>query len=442
MTDPSFASASAARRGTVAFVTANPFEFDSRHRRATSALAADGWSVVVVAMRAPHLPEVEVLPDGVTVRRPPVDRQILAPVPARLRRLVGRLLAIPPDAERLPSTGAGFAARIGSMFGRLLEIVAYRRRIGPWTDAAVAAAPDARLWVCKALVTLPVIEGAARRTGGRYVYDIADLHVESGRLAGMPGPLKRLFARREAALVRRAAALIAVTPAMADEIAARHAVPLPTVVMNTREPWRPAEGMVRSGRLHEAAGLPEGREVVLYQGAFRRDQGIELLLAALDQPPLAGRPVTVVFLGFGVLENRLRGEAAMRPGRIAILPAVPSAELLDWTAGADVAFIGTPPVTRNQRLTTPNKLFESIMAGVPVVVADGTWTARLVEREGLGAVIRPWTAAGLAAGIAALLDRPAEEREAERVAIRRAALERLSWEQDRARLVELFRRLA
>jgi glycosyltransferase involved in cell wall biosynthesis len=189
------------------------------------------------------------------------------------------------------------------------------------------------------------------------------------------------------------------------------------------------------------AGLAPDREVVLYQGAFRPDQGIELLLAALDEAPLRNRPATLVFLGFGVLEPQLRREAEDRPGRVAVLPAVPSEELLEWTAGADVAFVGTPPVTRNQRLTTPNKLFESVMAGVPVVVADGTWTARLVEREGLGAVVRPWTAAGLAAGLASLLDRPAAEREAQRASIRRAALNRLSWEVDRARLVELFRRL-
>jgi len=37
-----------------AFVTANTFEFDSRHRRAADALAEDGWAVVVVAMAAPH----------------------------------------------------------------------------------------------------------------------------------------------------------------------------------------------------------------------------------------------------------------------------------------------------------------------------------------------------------------------------------------------------
>jgi hypothetical protein len=56
--------------------------------------------------------------------------------------------------------------------------------------------------------------------------------------------------------------------------------------------------------------------------------------------------------------------------------------------------------------------------------------------------VRPWTPAGLATGIGALLDRPAAERDAQRIAIRRVALERLNWDVDRVRLVDLFRRLA
>ena len=116
--------------------------------------------------------------------------------------------------------------------------------------------------------------------------------------------------------------------------------------------------------------------MILYQGAFRPDQGIETLLDALAEPA-ARRPVAECRV------PRLRPAARRgsgprprpQPGRVTVLPPVPSDELLEWTAGADVAFVGTPPVTINQTLTTPNKLFEAAMAGVPVVVADGTYTA-------------------------------------------------------------------
>jgi glycosyltransferase involved in cell wall biosynthesis len=299
------------------------------------------------------------------------------------------------------------------------------------------------VFVAKALVALPVAADVARRRGGRYVYDIADLHVDSGRLAGLPGPLKAYLRRREARWMRGAAALLAVTPAMADEVATRFRVDRPTVVMNARERWRASEPVPRPIRLRTSIGarIPAARDVVIYQGAFRPDQGIDVLLAALREPPLADRPLTTAFLGFGPLDALLRAESAAAPDGIVVGSAVPPGELLTWTAGADVAFVGTPPVTRNQTLTTPNKLFEAAMAGVPVVVAGGTFTARLVREHALGVVVEPWTAAAVGAAIASLLDASPEERDARRRAIRATALECLNWDIERKRLIDAFRNL-
>jgi glycosyltransferase involved in cell wall biosynthesis len=430
-------------RGSVAFVTANTFEFDSRHRRAAEALARDGWTVVVVAMPAPHLPAEEALPSGVVVRRPAVERRILAPLPGPARGIAGRLLGMDPDAERLAPRGAGFAELVRGPVRRAFEILAYRGRIQPWAHAVRAAAPDARLFVAKALVALPVAADVARRRGGRYVYDIADLHVDSGRLAALPAPVKAYLRRRERRWMRGAAALLAVTPAMADEVVARFGVTRPTVVMNARERWRASEPVPRPIRLRTSIGtrIPAARDVVIYQGAFRPDQGIDVLLAALQEPLLADRPITAAFVGFGPLDAQLRAESAAAPDRIVVGSAVPPAELLTWTAGADVAFVGTPPVTRNQTLTTPNKLFEAAMAGVPVVVAAGTYTARLVREHALGVVVEPWTPAAVGAAIAGLLDASAEERDARRQAIRATALESLNWEIERKRLIDAFRSL-
>src|SRR6266511_4203230 len=225
-------------------------------------------------------------------------------------------------------------------------------------------------------------------------------------------------------------------PPLAEEVARRFDVPLPAVVMNCRPRWRPEDPRPPSSRrLRAAAGATRERPLVVYQGAFREDQAIEL-------PALRDLELTVVFLGFGRLEARLRAAAAARPERVVVLPPVPTDELLEWTAGADVAFIGAPPKTLNLRLTIPNKLFESIMAGVPPLVSGGTAVARLVAEIGGGWVVEPWTAENVARTLAEIVRSPRAKRTAMRGTVRTAALKRYNWETEQAALVGLYRSLA
>jgi glycosyltransferase involved in cell wall biosynthesis len=302
------------------------------------------------------------------------------------------------------------------------------------------AAPRARVFAAKALVALPVVAAAAAARDGAYVYDVADLHVESGRLAHLPRPLKAYLRGREARWIRGAAGLTAATTALADEIARRYRAERPVVVLNVRPRWLPSDAAPAYGRLRDATGIGPSTPLLLYQGAFRVEQGIEELLPALREPALRDREMAIVFLGFGHLDDALRTAATHDP-RIRVLAAVPSSELLEWTTGATLAFVGTPPTTINQTLTTPNKLFESLMAGVPVVVAGGTATAGLVGDADVGLVVEPWTPAVLARELAALLDRPAEI-DRLRSNARRAALDRFNWETEREGLLALYERVA
>ena len=111
-------------------------------------------------------------------------------------------------------------------------------------------------------------------------------------------------------------------------------------------------------------------------------------------------------MGFGRLEGWLREQAARRPGRIVVLPPVPPDDLLPWTASADVTFVGQPPRTLNQRLNLPNKLFESLMAGVPVVVSADNAQCRLTSEEGVGACADIDSPRAIADALASILGQP------------------------------------
>jgi glycosyltransferase involved in cell wall biosynthesis len=401
--------------------------------------------VRVIALAGDGLPHEEQIEGGVRVTRLTLDRRItssLRPIPARARIGIARMLGLDPQATILPAAGVRGMDRLRYPVRRALELAAHVRRVGPWTDALAAAAPETDVFHTQALVALPVIRQAAQRLGARYVYDVADYQTEAARIARLPRLVRAVARRRERGWARQAAGLLAVSEPMADLVAARFGTARPGVVLNCPPSWRADDAMPPpSSRLRDELHLPDGHPIVLHHGQFKPGRGIEELVRAADNPALRALDPAFVLLGFGRLQPLLDDAARQRPGRVFVLPAVPPDELLDWVAGADVAYLGCPPVTLNLRLTIPNKLFEAMMAGVPVLAAQGTEQARLIAQEGVGTCFDIDSTDELAAALMALLAMPEPERRALRQHCRTLALTSYSWERRSRPLVDLYRRL-
>ena len=123
------------------------------------------------------------------------------------------------------------------------------------------------------------------------------------------------------------------------------------------------------------------------------------------------------------------------------MDAVPPAELLDWVACADVAAMPIQASTLNHRLTTPNKLFEAMAAGVPSVVSDLPGMATIVRETGCGVLVDPADAAAIGRAITSIIELPAADWMAWRRRCLAAAHERYSWETQVAALLEEYTRL-
>jgi glycosyltransferase involved in cell wall biosynthesis len=429
----------------VAIVAANPLTFDSRFLHSARSLAEDGHQVTVLGWSDPGLPAEETRSPGIRIVRLPVDRRItgaLRPLPRAVRATVARLIGLEPDITVLPPDRPTGWDRLRHPVRRALEVVANARRAGPWADMVIAAAPGTDVFHAQSLIALPVVRSGARLLHGRFVYDVADYHTEAARLARMPAIVRRVVGGRERRWARDAAGFLAVSDPVARLVQERWDVGRPGVVLNCPDPWRPDDIAPTSARLRVATGIDPDRRLVLYQGGFSIDRGIEELLAAAEQPTLRDLNVAVVFLGYGRLQGILDEAARQRPGRVFVLPPVQLDELLSWTAGADVSFVGQPPRTLNQRMNLPNKLFESLMAGVPVVVATRNEQCRLVTAEQVGRCANIDEPAAVAGAITELLSMSPEDRARLRRRCREVALARYTWDQNAGALVDLYRRLA
>ena len=135
-----------------------------------------------------------------------------------------------------------------------------------------------------------------------------------------------------------------------------------------------------STRLRDLCGIPPDHLVFLYQGTIGEGRAVGLVLDAFVR---AAPDRHVVFLGYGELEVDVRRVAASHPN-VHFLPGVAPADLLEYTSSADVGLCLIEDRCLSYYLSLPNKLFEYIVVGVPVIVSAFPEMTAMVESTSSG----------------------------------------------------------
>jgi glycogen synthase len=248
--------------------------------------------------------------------------------------------------------------------------------------------------------TLPAGRFLAGR-GVRLVYDAHEIYADQEPDA--PHIHRALVRLLEGPLARRAHAVVTVSEPIAQELGeSLRLVAKPLVVLSC-----PPRTQV------EPAPRGEGPLLALYQGAMgpgRRVEDLAVAAAHADGVRLIARVP-----GAPDLDGVERAE-----------PVEPD-ELVEAAAAYHVGLVINRPVTRNDELVLPNKLFEYLMAGLAVVVPRLPGLAPLVEGEGVGLTYEPGRPEALGAALTALARDDARLAEM-RARARRLALERFNAE--------------
>jgi glycosyltransferase involved in cell wall biosynthesis len=177
--------------------------------------------------------------------------------------------------------------------------------------------------------------------------------------------------------------------------------------------------------------------VALYQGVIGWDRGLEQLLAA----SALQNEVVLAIRGPGERLPALRQLAEAHRLEVLFLESVPSHQVVAGAAQADIGLIPFLPSCLNHYWSTPNKLFEYMMAGLPMAGSDIPELQSFVGEKGLGRLFDPYSPSDIAQCLLELgRDRPLLEVMGRQS--RRLAEEVYCWERESQKLLSVYQDLS
>ncbi|HSZ74140.1 MAG TPA: glycosyltransferase [Rhizomicrobium sp.] len=280
---------------------------------------------------------------------------------------------------------------VDQLRGPFDRFVRYRYRAQAVAQHAIALKPD--VIHAHDCTTLPAAVAVKKALGIPLVYDAHEIYEASaGKRLGAVDYYIRIHQR----FLRYVDRFITINRCAAAFY--RDAYPFLPPAVILRNAALGEEPFAYDGRLHDAAGLPRSEKILLYQGSYTGDRGLETLVRAGNLLPDGW---TLVMMGWGPTEQELRRIAGASP-KVRFVPAAPRLELGHWTAGASAGIIPYEGTVLNHWICTPNKLWEYPNVGVPLIVQPFPELRDVVETYGCGWVMPEETPESIAALVESL----------------------------------------
>jgi glycosyltransferase involved in cell wall biosynthesis len=250
---------------------------------------------------------------------------------------------------------------------------------------------------CHDLDTLPLGFVLGKLKSKPIVYDAHESFPDMLEGSVHPTVRRGLF-RLENFFIRRMDLLITVGEKLRRhfvERGARHSV----VVGNWKRSSEFARSEEQNLEMRRRLGVPAGALVVVCVTQLLKDRKIEELLQAIDACP----DVWLILAGKGALEAMVRERAARNP-RILYTGFASVDDIPAYTCAADIVYYGFDPENPNARFSAPNKLFEALAAGRPLITGDFGEIAEVVREASCGIVLPVYSGEEIQKALALLQD--------------------------------------
>jgi len=338
---------------TVTSIVLNNFKNDSRVLKENISLQNAGYEVIVVALHEELLKEFD-------------------------------------NIQNIPVHRIKLKSRSWSK-NKIVQLIKY----GEFVYRVIKKYKNSDILHCNDLNSLPigVIIKLFFNRNSKLVYDAHEYETELNGLAGIQKTLVKWLERR---LIKHADKVITVSNAIANEYVRLYDIDKPSLVLNTP----PFKEIKKQNIFRPLFDINDSQTIFLYQGGLSKGRGIEILLESFKSlwnstvnKEEKNYPV-IIFMGYGPLE-KLVIEESNKYENIYFHNAVTPDVLLNYTSSADFGILFYENNCLNHYYCSPNKMFEYLMAEIPVIASNLFEMKRLVELNKIGAVATENNSAGL-----------------------------------------------
>ena len=262
--------------------------------------------------------------------------------------------------------------------------------------------------------------------GSKLIYDAHELETET---VGSHGIRRRLAKVLERLCIDYCDAMVVVNDSIAEWYRKKYDVDSVHVIKNV--PYRYENRVDNPQLLKEIFGIQPDEILFIYQGILSEQRGVNVLLDAFSRSDSKRH---IVFMGFGPFECKVKQYAELYQN-IHFQPPVNPSDVLFYSASADIGVHLIENTCLNHYYCLPNKVFEYIMSGLPIIVRDFPEMAKIVKKAKCG-----WIVSEDKSILELIQNLTMEEIKAKKVNVQKYR-KQIGWEQEESKLQEIYAEL-
>ena len=236
---------------------------------------------------------------------------------------------------------------------------------------------NSSIYVAEDIFTLPIVTFIAKFRGAKLYYNSREFYAFLAGLRNKP-KTQDVLRKLENFFIKKVDAVLVTGDGDAEFLQEYYGINNTVVIRNLPLNQKAAEPK----DFRKMLNIPISNSILLYQGVILEGRGFEPLLNTMTKV----KNCDLVVLGTGVFKTKYEklAEELGIEKRIHFLGNIDQSELINYTAGADIGVSLIENISKSYYYALPNKLFEYIMANVPVLVSDLPQMKKIVEDYNVG----------------------------------------------------------